>query len=139
MVIINLIKPRIFRTLKTGQFEMTYLEFENMILSNEELHSTPRFQIRYILNPWCMLFQPARVLLKVISILFKVKKYFLELLTTLWGKIIHSTNEWMETAWISESGGTKVSRLGTWMTRYEQSWHTDLLLLFWTILPTFGS
>ena len=30
------------------------------------------FQTKYILNPWGMLFHPVRVLLKVISILFKV-------------------------------------------------------------------
>ena len=30
------------------------------------------FQIKYILNPWCMLFHPAKVPWKVFSILFKI-------------------------------------------------------------------
>ena len=42
------------------------------------------FQTKYILNPWCMLFHPVKVLLKVISISFKS----------------HSAMLWVSSHWI---------------------------------------
>ena len=49
-----------------------------------------------------------------------------------------SVNFWMETAWISEYGGTQVPRLGTLATILVHIWQTVQLLIIWMWLPIVG-